>query len=165
MTAKRILLFEGSSLTAHEWSAGRIKAEGEFSQDPAGLEAFANYLKTHRSSLFYLLADIAEEGFQLEDLPYVQGRDRNALLQRRLSQYYYNTPLSTALSLGRATSGRRDEKLLFAALTRIESFAPWLGYPDAKRKPYWPASIRYRWSSLAAAPRFSVKADRYCLSR
>lgn len=126
MAAKRVLLLDGPFLTAHHWSAGRIKVEGEFSHEPAGLEALAAYLKKHRSSLFYVLADIAEEGFQLEDLPFVQGGDRTALLQRRLSQYYYNTPLSAAISLGRAKDGRRDEKLLFAALTRLETFAPWL---------------------------------------
>ncbi|MCF8179300.1 MAG: hypothetical protein K9J74_12385 [Sulfuritalea sp.] len=126
MAAKRILLLDGRQLTAHHWSAGRIKIEGEFSNEPVGLEAFANYLKKYRSSLFYVLADIAEEGFQLEDLPFVQGGDRNALLKRRLGQYYYNTQLSTAISLGRATDGRRDEKLLFAALTRMEFFTPWL---------------------------------------
>ena len=126
MAAKRILLLDGPFLTAHHWSAGRIKVEGEFSHEPAGLEALATYVKKHQSSLFYVLADTAEEGFQLEDLPYVQGADRAALLQRRLSQYYYNTPLSVAISLGRAKEGRRDEKLLFAALTRVETFAPWL---------------------------------------
>ncbi len=126
MAAKRVLLFDGTGLTAYLWSSGHIKSEAEFSHEPAGLEAFVAYLKKHRSSLFYLLADIAEEGFQLEDLPYVQGGDRNALLQRRLSQYFYNTPLATAISLGRASTGRRDEKVLFAALTRIETFTPWL---------------------------------------
>lgn len=126
MAAKRILLLDGPLLTAHYWSAGHIKVEGEFSPEPVGLEALAAYLKKHRASIFYLLADIAEEGFQLEDLPYVQGGDRNALLQRRLGQYYYNTPLAAAISLGRAAAGRRDEKVLFAALTRIETFTPWL---------------------------------------
>jgi len=126
MTAKRILLLDGPILTAHYWSAGHVKIEGEFSAEPVGMEALAAYLKKHRTSIFYLLADVAEEGFQLEDLPYVQGGDRNALLQRRLSQYYYNTPLSAAISLGRAPIGRRDEKILFAALTRVETFTPWL---------------------------------------
>jgi len=126
MAAKRILLLDGPLLTAHYWNAGHIKVEGEFSPEPVGLEALAAYLNKHRSSIFYLLADIAEEGFQLEDLPYVQGGDRSALLQRRLGQYYYNTPLSAAISLGRATAGRRDEKILFAALTRTETFTPWL---------------------------------------
>lgn len=131
MTARRILLLDGSSLTTHHWNGGRIKVEGEFSPEPVGIEAFAGYLKKHRSSLFYLLADTGDEGFQLEDLPYVQGGDRTALLQRRLSQYFYNTPLATAISLGRATGGRRDEKMLFAALTRIESFTPWLDALEA----------------------------------
>ncbi|MCX7148625.1 MAG: hypothetical protein NTY05_04315 [Rhodocyclales bacterium] len=126
MAAKRILLLDGPFLSAHCWSAGRIQVEGEFNQEPVGLEAFAAYLNKHRSSLFYVLADISEEGFQLEDLPYIQGGDRDALLQRRLGQYFYNTPLSTAISLGRAATGRRDEKILFAALTRIETFSPWL---------------------------------------
>ena len=126
MAAKRILHADGTVLTAHLWSAGRVKVEAEFSNEPAGLESLAGYLKKHRSSLFYLLADVAEEGFQLEDIPYVQGGDRQALLKRRLGQYFYNTPLSLAMSLGRAAEGRRDEKILFAALTRAEAFAPWL---------------------------------------
>jgi hypothetical protein len=131
MAAKRILLLDGPFLTAHRCSGGHVTPEGEFSHEPVGLEALAAYLKKYRSSLFYLLADTAEEGFQLEDLPYVQGADRSAMLQRRLSQYFYNTPLSAAISLGRAPDGRRDEKLLFAAFTRIETFAPWL---DALRE-------------------------------
>lgn len=126
MAARRILLLDGPLLAAHFWHAGHIKFEGEFSPEPDGIAALAAYLKKHRASIFYLLADLAEEGFQLEDLPYVQGGDRNALLQRRLAQYYYNTPLSAAISLGRAPAGRRDEKILFAALTRIETFTPWL---------------------------------------
>jgi hypothetical protein len=87
MATKRILQADGTSLTAHCWQGGRIRTEAEFSNEPAGIEALAGYLKKHRSSLFYLLADTAEEGFQLEDLPYVQGGDRNALLKRRLGQY------------------------------------------------------------------------------
>jgi hypothetical protein len=131
MATKRILQADGTSLTAHCWQGGRIRTEAEFSNEPAGIEALAGYLKKHRSSLFYLLADTAEEGFQLEDLPYVQGGDRNALLKRRLGQYFYNTPLALSVSLGRAKDGRRDEKILFAALTRAEVFTPWL---DALRE-------------------------------
>ena len=126
MPAKRVLLLDATGLTAHYWNSGHIRAEGEFQSDPVGLEALAAYLQKYRSSIFYLLADVAEEGFHLEDIPYVQGGDRNALLQRRLSQYFYGTSLSVALSLGRAKVGRRDEKVLFAALTRGEAFTPWL---------------------------------------
>lgn len=131
MASKRILLFDGVRITAYMAAGGGVDAESEFAPNPEGLAAFAAYLGQHRSSLFYLLADVAEEGFQLEDIPYVQGGDRNALITRRLSQYFYGTPLSTALSLGRASSGRRDEKILFMALTRPDGLAPWL---DALRQ-------------------------------
>lgn len=127
MAAKRILQADGASLTAHCWQSGRVRVEAEFSNEPARIEALSGYLKKHRTSIFYLLADTAEEGFQLEDLPYVQGGDRNALLKRRLGQYFYNTPLSLSVSLGRAKrTGRGYEKILFAALTRAETFTPWL---------------------------------------
>lgn len=127
MADKRILLFDGIRITAYKAADGDVKAESTFAPNPEGLAAFTAYLGEHRTSLFYLLADVAEESFQLEDIPYVQGGDRNALIARRLSQYFYGTPLSTALSLGRASGGRRDEKILFAALTRPDALVPWLG--------------------------------------
>ncbi len=126
MAAKRILFYDGTHLVAYLWHSGRVTHEGEFLPEPVGIEALEGYLRQHKSSLFYLLADVAEEGFQLEDIPYIQGGDRTAMLSRRLGQYFYGTPLSLALSLGRATEGRRDEKILFAALTRHEAFTPWL---------------------------------------
>jgi hypothetical protein len=69
MADKRILLLDGPLLTAHHWHAGHVRTEGEFSPEPVGLEALAAYLKKHRTSIFYLLADTAEEGFQLETCP------------------------------------------------------------------------------------------------
>lgn len=126
MANKRILLFDGIRITAYTAAGCHVTAESEFVPNLEGLAAFAGYLGTHRTSLFYLLADVTDESFQLEDIPYVQGRDRNALITRRLSQYFYGTPLTTSIPLGRASGGRRDEKILFAALTRPDALAPWL---------------------------------------
>lgn len=129
MVTKRILLFNGSQLSAHLWRNGRVNAEREFlphADGPDGFSAFATYLHQHRTSHFYWLADVTEESFQLEEIPYVQGRDRTALITRRLKQHFYNTPLTTALSLGRSSEGRRDEKVLLAALTRPDPINAWL---------------------------------------
>lgn len=126
MPARRLLFLDASRLTAHHWHSGHLTGEGAFAADEAGLAAFGEYLARHRGSIFYLLADVAEEGFQLEDVPFVQGRDRIALIKRKLGQYFYGTPLAVALSLGRAKEGRRDEKMLFAALTRPQHFEAWL---------------------------------------
>ncbi len=126
MTVRRLLFLDSLGLTAYRWQAGGPHAESTFTADSAGLEAFDEYLNQRRTSLFYLLADVAEEGFQIEDLPYVGGGDRREMLQRKLSQYFYGTPLSMAMSLGRGKAGRRDEKFLFAGLTGYPQFEPWL---------------------------------------
>jgi hypothetical protein len=123
---RRLLFVDASGLAACRWQEGHVYEEGEFGADDAGHAAFAEYLGRHRGSLFYLVADVAEEGFQIEDVPYVQGRDRSALIRRKLGQYFYGTPLALAVSLGRAKEGRRDEKVLFAALTRPQHIEPWL---------------------------------------
>ncbi|MBI5784709.1 MAG: hypothetical protein HZA64_04545 [Rhodocyclales bacterium] len=126
MTARRLLFLDSLGLTAYRWQTGGPHAEATFTADSAGLEAFDEYLNQRHTSLFYLLADVADEGFQIEDLPYVHGSDRDEMLQRKLSQYFYGTPLSMAMSLGRAKTGRRDEKFLFAGLTGYPQFEPWL---------------------------------------
>jgi hypothetical protein len=126
MAARRLLFLDSLGLTAYRWHTGGPHAEASFTADPAGLEAFDEYLNQRSTSLFYLLADVAEEGFQIDELPYVHGSDRDEMLKRKLSQYFYGTPLSVAISLGRAKSGRRDEKFLFAGLTGYPQFEPWL---------------------------------------
>ncbi|MBU1235770.1 MAG: hypothetical protein KJ634_09500 [Gammaproteobacteria bacterium] len=126
MTARRLLFLDSHGLTAYHWQVGGPRAEATFASDPAGLEAFEDYLNQRHASLFYLLADVAEEGFQIEDVPYVHGSDRDEMLKRKLSQFFYGTPLSLAMSLGRAKTGRRDEKFLFAGLTGYAQFEPWL---------------------------------------
>lgn len=126
MPRQRVLLFDGNSLSALRWQAGRVVADRQFAATPEGHAELAQFAHTHRNDLFHLLADIPEEGFQLETVPFVRGGDRAALLKRRLAQYYYGTPLSTAISLGRNADGRRDERIQFAALTRPEMLVPWL---------------------------------------
>lgn len=127
MSQRRLLYLEASQLIASHWSGGTLQEESRFAPDEAGVDAFAHYIATHRrGSNFYLMADIAEEGFLIETLPYTQGADRRALLARKLGQYFYGSPLATAVSYGREKSGRRDEKFLFTALTRPQLFEPWL---------------------------------------
>lgn len=126
MPQRRLLYLDAGHLGAFLWQGGSLREEGLFAANEEGVAAFSAYLHEHHSSNFYLLADIAEEGFQTEALPYTQGADRKALLTRKLGQYFYGSPLATAISFGREKSGRRDEKFLFTALTRPQLFEPWL---------------------------------------
>lgn len=140
MPQRRLLFIDASGLAAYRWQEGHILEEGQFAADETGRGAFAEYLAGHRSGIFYLVADVADEGFQIEDIPHVQGRDRTALIRRKLGQYFYGTPLTLAVSLGRDKAGRRDEKMLFAALTRPQHLEPWL---DALRRAELPLAGLY----------------------
>jgi hypothetical protein len=126
MPTRRILLLDANRLTAYRWHLGSAEHEAGFAADEAGMASFREYLGGHRSSLFYLLADVAEESFQVEEIPFVRGRDRASMIKRKLAQYFYGTPLVTAISLGRSSEGRRDERLLFSGLSGYPQFEPWL---------------------------------------
>jgi hypothetical protein len=125
--ARHLLLLDSTGLTAYRWQAAGPHVEASFTADAAGLQAFDLYLNQRGSNhLYYLLADVADEGFQIDDLPFVRGGDRDEMLKRKLSQYFYGTPLSLSMSLGRTKTGRRDERFLFAGLTGYSFFEPWL---------------------------------------
>jgi hypothetical protein len=126
MPARRILLLDATRLTAYRWQMDGVQREADFAPDDDGVAAFRAYLFERRSSLFYLLADVAEESFQVEEVPFVHGRDRASMIKRKLAQYFYGTPLATAISLGRNAEGRRDERLLFSGLSGYPQFEPWL---------------------------------------
>lgn len=126
MPQRRLLLLDSNQLTAYSWQGGLVRSEARFAAGAEGASAFAAYVANHASSIFYLLADVVEEGYQFESVPFVRGADRRAVVSRKLSQLFYGSPLAAALSQGRETQGRRDERMLFAALTRPQSFEPWL---------------------------------------
>ncbi|MDP1605185.1 MAG: hypothetical protein Q8L93_00815 [Rhodocyclaceae bacterium] len=128
---RHVLFLDASHLTAYPVSGKALLADESFAADAAGLEAFGAYLARHRDGVFMLLADVAEEGFNLESIPKSSGSDRAALVKRKLAQYFYGTHLTLAISLGRLKEGRRDERLLLMALTRPRHFEPWLAMLDA----------------------------------
>lgn len=126
MSNRHLLYLDASGLRAWRWRAGRLQQEPFFSATEIGHSGFATWLTLHRGAHFTLVTDCVEEGFQIETLPYVVGTDRQALIVRKQAQLFYGSPFVTALSLGRERGGRRDERLLFAALTRPAMLEPWM---------------------------------------
>jgi hypothetical protein len=91
------------------------------------VSAFREFLRGRRGALFAVLADLAGEDFHEEQVPYLRGSDREAVVQRRLAQRYRDTRLAAALSLGMVrTPQRRNEKVLLTSFTNTQQFAPWL---------------------------------------
>lgn len=124
MAASRVLRVDAHGLTAFIGRGRFVEAEAEFAAD--GAAAFDAYLRRHGDSDFYLLADLTDEEFEAEDIPPVGGRDRRALIERKLDHLYCDTPLRAALNCGRLKNGRRDERVVFAALGKPQRLEPWL---------------------------------------
>ena len=89
-------------------------------------ESFGNYLTQHINSVFSMVVNIAEEGFQRDTIPFLQSKDRNAVIARRLGQSFLGAPLAVAIPHGHETGTRKNERLLLTALTGTGQLEPWL---------------------------------------
>ncbi len=74
-----------------------------------------------------ILVNLADEAYEIEDLPRVRGADRRALLARRTAAWFPHPEFARACALGPAPDGRKGfERVLFAGLERGDELRPWL---------------------------------------
>ena len=131
MPEQRILYFSADSHFLYRSKGSALELEAKFSGDDAGVGNFRDYLRGRRGALFSVLADLAGEDFHEDQIPFLRGGDREAVVQRRLAQRYRDMRLATALSLGQTIAGeRRNERLLLASFTNTQQIAPWLDALD-----------------------------------
>lgn len=127
MSAQRLLYFTAEEHYLYRRAGSALELEAKFSGDDPGISAFRDYLRGQRGGLFAVVADLAGEDFHEEQIPYVRGGDREAVIARRLAQRYRDTRLATAVSLGQVIAGeRRNERLLLASFTNTQQLGPWL---------------------------------------
>jgi hypothetical protein len=125
--ARHLLYFTADGHYLYTSARGRLELEAKFSADDLGVSAFREHLRDRRGTLFAVVADLAGEDFHEEQVPWLRGAERQAVVQRRLAQRYRDTRLAAALSLGPiAGPQRRNERLLLASFTNTQQFAPWL---------------------------------------
>jgi hypothetical protein len=132
---KQLFVVTNDQLCAWQWRRGRLSGPERFANDAAGLVAFAHYVDGHASVPAYLVADLVEEDFQRQLLPHVGGRPGRELTARRLRQLYRDTPYRHALVQGRDPEGRRDDHVLFSALTNAAPLQRWTAALEQRRVP------------------------------
>lgn len=133
MCTRHLLYLTDNNLSVRQWRSGHIDSPLFFSHDPAGYRQFEHYLIRHRNSSYVMIANIAEERFQVETIPRLGGEDRKAVIQRKLQQLFSNAPLSTSQCLGLQTSSRPSERVLLTALMDHLLITPWLKALDANK--------------------------------
>jgi len=126
MSQKLVIYFTANGHALYRWAGGALELESRFTPDDAGLEDFRGHLRGRRGALVYVLADLAGEDFHEDQIPYLRGNDRQAVVDRRLAQRYRDTRLAAALPLGMGSGERRNERLLLASFTNTQQFTAWL---------------------------------------
>jgi hypothetical protein len=123
---KQLFYLTNSSMAACTWQGGRLGAPVVFDNDADGWHAFGRHIHGTENLPACLLVDLVEEDFQRDSIPHVMGRARHALIERRLTQLYRETPYRQATVQGREKEGRKDDRMLFSAITNAELIRPWI---------------------------------------
>ncbi|MBI2311781.1 MAG: hypothetical protein HYU77_04665 [Betaproteobacteria bacterium] len=126
MPSKFIFSLTADRFSAYQWQNNQLLDEHVFTSDAFGQERFSEYLLRVGSKPVYVLADLVEEDYRFDQVPHLIGPERSALFNRKLDQYYRNTPFRHALTQGRQEEGRRDDRVLFSALTNPALITPWI---------------------------------------
>ena len=74
MATQTLLHLDAGQMVAWRWRKGTLQREAAFPVDQEGLTAFGAWLPQQGSEICTLLADVAEETFQAEAIPFVRGK-------------------------------------------------------------------------------------------
>jgi hypothetical protein len=133
--ALHFLYLTNTRLVSMATRGKRIVARREFAVSGAGAAEFERYLAGMASDPVHLFTDLSEEDFRLDTIPHVGARDREAILARKLSQIFRNTPYRHAVMQGRESEGRRDDRVIYTAITNPEVLRPWVDVMERLRVP------------------------------
>ena len=135
MAAKILACISGDGATVAQWQRGRLSNLHRFPDSEKGWSEFEAYLRRTRKSTISVMVDSIDEDYRTETLPHASGSDRAQLISRKLRQLFRSTPFAAASLQQRTIGKRREDRYLFAAITRPELLAPWLRVVNALRIP------------------------------
>ncbi len=99
---------------------------GSFLVGQAGMHRLRDALLRQQQQPLSILVDLIEEEFRHDSVPHALGSDRRRMLERHAGKMFRGTPFRYSRVIGRSRGGRRDDKVLFSALTNPENLSPLL---------------------------------------
>lgn len=123
---RRALYISADKLSVYHWQKGELGSSYLFDTDDNGRKNFKRYLNEAENTPLYILVDVIEEEFRRDTIPHVFGADRQALIKRKQARLFRDANYLYTLNNGREEDGRRDDRLLFMALTNQENIRPWV---------------------------------------
>jgi hypothetical protein len=135
MATRHILYLTNEKIVSLVARGRRIVQREEFPVSGAGHEDFERHVKSLSKLPTNLITDLAEEDFRLDTIPHLRGGDRDAVMARKISQIFRNTPYRHAILQGREREGRKDDRVLYTAITNGEVLRPWVEVLERLKVP------------------------------
>jgi len=132
---RRALFISADKMSVYHWDKGELGSSYLFETDAGGRENFERYLKESENTAMTIVVDVIEEEFREDTIPHVFGSDRQALIERKQSRLFRDANYVYVQSQGREEEGRRDDRLMFIALTNNEIVKPWIELLDKYKVP------------------------------
>jgi len=137
---KQVFYLANDQLWSYRWTHGRpgpgqLSPGRTYGAGKSDLATFASALAGHEEQPAWLVTDLIEEDYQRDTLPHVTGKPGRALRARKLHQLYRETPYRCAVVQSRDEDGRRDDHVLFHALTNPAALSPWVQTLEDNRVP------------------------------
>jgi hypothetical protein len=132
---RRVLFLSTHKAAVYHWQKGRLGSSFLFDVNEEGLLNFERYLREYPNTPVYILVDMFEEEYRRETIPHVFGPDRNAVLQRRKTRLFRDTPYFYSAVQGREASGRRDDRIFMSAITNPDAVRTWVDVLDKYKVP------------------------------
>ena len=132
---RRALFVGAEKVSVYHWEKGELGSSYLFDVDDVGRENFERYLKESDNTPITIIVDVIEEEFRQDTIPHVFGSDRAALIERKQGRLFRDAEYVYVESQGREEEGRKDDKVLFIALTNNEIVRPWVELLDKYKVP------------------------------
>ena len=126
MRIRRTFVISGTGLTVHRRHGRKLSEPFSFVSHDEGRAQFARYVERHPNDVTCVIADVVEEEFREETIPHVPVWERRALMRARADRAFRNVRFVHSARLVRERDGRRDDRVLFSAITRTEALDPWV---------------------------------------
>ncbi len=131
----RILYLADKSVTLFHAGRHGAAAIQRFPRNENGFTQLRAVLTGLEMRPVLLLVDLIEEEFREELLPHAWGQDRVRLQGRHANKLFRTTPFRYSSITGRLKDGRRDDRVLFSALTNRDNVEPLLELLDELAVP------------------------------
>ncbi len=123
---RRALFVSADKAAVYHWFRNDLGSSYLFDLSHEGRRNFRRYLAETAKSPFYVLVDVFEEEYKPDTIPHVGAADRAAIIRRRVSRLFGDPRYYFYRLTGREKKGRRDDRVLLAAITDAKAIKPWI---------------------------------------